>query len=217
MPRQSGRADRLIGDVVAGRVRNLHSGAEGSASDDALVASAQGDPAAFAALYVRYVDLVYRYCLRRIGNRMAAEDATSRIFERAMTALPRYRAGSFRSWLFTIAHNTITDFYRAKRTEHPLPDTWDIQDHQPGPEQQSIDADQAQRIRGLLTHLTPDQQRVLELRLAGLTDIEISQVLGRSRGSVRTIQFRAIQKLRALLASESGEAAQIGVDLRETS
>lgn len=204
----------MIGQVATGRSPDVSGGNDAAESDDALVAAAQGDPAAFSALYVRYVDLVYRFCYRRLGNRATAEDATSRIFERAMNALPRYRTGSFRSWLFTIARNTITDLYRADRKERPLPETWDMQDHRPGPEQQIIDADQAQWVRGLLSHLTEDQRRVVELRLAGLTDIEIAKVLDRSRGSVRTIQFRAIQKLRALLVEEAGDERQRGVDPR---
>jgi RNA polymerase sigma-70 factor (ECF subfamily) len=192
----------LIGDIATGRARDIPGDTEAPA-DDTLVVAAQRDPAAFGALYVRYVDLVYRFCYRRLGNQAAAEDATSRIFERAMNALPRYRAGSFRSWLFTIARNTVTDLHRADRKERRLPETWDVQDRRPGPEQQTIDADQAQWVRGLLSHLTEDQRRVVELRLAGLTDIEIAAVLGRSRGSVRTIQFRAIRKLRALVAEDA--------------
>lgn len=205
----------MIGDVATGRARTFplagEDGGSDAASDEALVAAAQDDPAAFAALYLRYVDLVYRFCYRRLGNRTAAEDATSRIFERALRALPRYRAGSFRSWLFTTARNTITDLYgseRADRKEYRLPDTWDMRDERPGPERPSIDADEARRIHGLLTRLTEDQRHVIELRLSGLTDMEIATVLGRTRGSVRTIQFRA------LFAEDTGEHQETGVDPR---
>jgi len=181
-------------------------------SDDALAVLAQDDPAAFAALYVRYVDLVYRFCLRRLGERMAAEDATSRYFERVLRALPKYRAGSFRSWLFTIAYNTIADLHRAERKVQRIPPGWDAPDSQPGPEAHAIDADEGRWIRGLLAHLTEDQRHVIELRLAGLTDIEIAAVLGRSRGSVRTIQYRAIRKLRAILLPDAGDERHPGVD-----
>jgi DNA-directed RNA polymerase specialized sigma24 family protein len=46
---------------------------------------------------------------------------------------------------------------------------------------------------------------VLELRLAGLTDAEISRVLGRTHGAIRTTQYRAAIRLRTLLAEERGE------------
>lgn len=204
----------MIGDVATGSARDLPLGDGTMESDDALALLAQDDPAAFAALYVRYVDLVYRFCYRRLGDRAAAEDATSRIFERALRALPRYRAGSFRSWLFTIAYNTIADLHRSGRRMHRIPPDWDAPDSQPGPEAQAVDADEGRWIRGLLAHLTDDQRRVIELRLAGLTDAEIAAVLGRTRGSVRTIQYRAIRKLRTVLPPEAGDEQQPGVGHR---
>src|SRR4051812_26148265 len=59
--------------------------------DEALVAAAQVDRAAFAPLYQRYADPVFRFCYRRLGDRALAEDATSRVFERVLAALSRYR------------------------------------------------------------------------------------------------------------------------------
>ena len=58
-------------------------------------------------------------------------------------------------------------------------------------------------------HLTDDQRHVVELRLAGLSDHEIAEVLGRKYATVRTIQRRALIRLQALLgvtAEPAGEA-----------
>jgi DNA-directed RNA polymerase specialized sigma24 family protein len=59
--------------------------------------------------------------------------------------------------------------------------------------------------------MTPEQRRVLELRLAGLTTAEIACALGRSPGAVRAIQFRAAIKLRERLggAPWNREAADV--------
>jgi len=83
--------------------------------DDAvLVARAQQDREAFAIFYDHYLDRIYRYCYRRLGSRETAEDATSAVFTKALTALGTYQArpGGFRAWIFTIAHNVVTDVYR---------------------------------------------------------------------------------------------------------
>ena len=55
--------------------------------DATLVLAAKRERAAFAPLYQRYVDPIYRYCYRCLGNRHTAEDATSLIFTKALAAL----------------------------------------------------------------------------------------------------------------------------------
>src|SRR3954468_21415789 len=85
-----------------------------------LVAIAKRDRAAFAPLYRRYVDPVYRYCDRCLGNREAAEDATSLTFTKALAALASCRDDKFRSWLFSIAHNVIVDVRADRRQWKPL-------------------------------------------------------------------------------------------------
>ena len=81
---------------------------DAATADEDLVALAQGgEREAFAALYDRYLPRVHGYCYRMLGTREAAEDANTEIFMRALAALPAYRAGEFRSWLFAIAHNVV--------------------------------------------------------------------------------------------------------------
>src|SRR4051794_17000981 len=77
-------------------------------SDDAaLLVLAIGDPHAFAPIFDRYWDPVYRYCRYRLQHREDAEDAAIQILTNAYTGLRRFSggSGSFRSWLFAIAHN----------------------------------------------------------------------------------------------------------------
>ena len=165
----------------------------------ALVAAARLDPRAFAPLYQRYFDPVYRYCYRSLGSADAAADATSQVFAKALAALPRYRDGSFRSWLFAIAHNTIVDSARAARGDRPLEAAAEVADTLPTPEEASLAADQGRSLRAALVHLSPDQRRIVELRLAGLTDQEIAEVMGRSLTATRMVQVRAVARLRVLL------------------
>lgn len=93
--------------------------AEDDPPDVALVAAAQADPGAFVALVERDVDRVYAYCHARLGDREAAEDATSEVFTRALCALGRYRDGLFAAWLFRIARNVVAAAQR-RRPVAPL-------------------------------------------------------------------------------------------------
>jgi RNA polymerase sigma-70 factor (ECF subfamily) len=168
-------------------------------TDELLALRAAADREAFADLYRRYLDPVYRFCYRRLGTREAAEDATSVIFARVLAAIPRYREGSFRSWIFSIAHNVVTDSHRSSRPVEPLDAELELIDWQRSPEELAIEREEGTAIRALLERLTADQRKVLELRLAGLTGPEIAEVLGRTRGWVNVTQFRATDRLRELL------------------
>ena len=83
--------------------------------EEAIIARARHDPAAFAPLYRHYVRPIYAFCHQRLGDRELAEDATSQVFVNAFAALPRYQSGSFRAWLYAIARNVVTDM----RRRHP--------------------------------------------------------------------------------------------------
>jgi RNA polymerase sigma-70 factor (ECF subfamily) len=167
--------------------------------DHVLASRALHDRAAFAELYGRYLTPIYGYCYRRLGSREAAEDATSLVFTKALEGLASLRTPNTRAWLFTIAHHVVADSYRRGRGDFELDRAAGVP---------SRDQFEETALRGLdlaalyqaLEVLTSDQRQVVELRLAGLTGPEIRQTLGRSRSWVDTTQFRAIQKLRAVMA-----------------
>lgn len=178
-----------------------------------ILAAAQRDPTAFAPLYEAYFAAIYRYCYARLGDAHAAEEAASQTFTNALSALPRFRndgrPGSFRAWLFRIAHNVVVSHYRTRGTRQPRPlaEAGGVPDVAPTPEDVVVTAEAQRSIHAALAHLTTDQRRVVELRLAGLTDAEIARVTGRRHGAVRAVQYRALLKLRTVLAPEIEEAS----------
>ena len=164
-----------------------------------MVVAAQRDRSAFAPLYDRYARPVYRYCYRRLGEHAAAEDATSQTFLKALDGLGRFRGGTFRAWLFTITERVVVDRYRRQRPEVAIDEALTVASAERGPEEQAILAETRRSFQAALGRLTPDQQRVVALRLAGLTGPEIAAVLGRDREAVKSLQFRAYARLRRLL------------------
>lgn len=182
----------------------------GAVDDADLVARAQADRQAFAALYRRYLDPIHRYCYRRLGSREAAEDATSLVFTKALVSLPAYRAGSFRSWLFSIAYHVITDDLRARRVVAELNAATEVPDREPMPEEALMAAESHSSVVQLLDHLSPGQRRVVELRLAGLTGREVAEVLGCSLPAVKIAQVRAYSRLRDLVTDPAWEAGHDG-------
>ena len=180
--------------------RERLSASEAQLSDAEIVAA--GDPEQFTQLYDRYVDHIYRYCRLRLANPADAEDATAIVFTKAFAAFPPAPTGSFRSWLFTIAHNVIVNEYRSRRNRgptHSIDALGELRDQSPTPEEAAVRTDEADMLRRALKQLPADQQRVVELRLAGLTGAEIAETLGKSNTAIRMSQFRAMHRLRELL------------------
>jgi RNA polymerase sigma-70 factor (ECF subfamily) len=198
--------------IVTGRsfIRGVPTGPGASVDDAALVLMAQADPKRFAELYDHYVDLVYRACYSRLQSVTAAEDATSITFFNALAALHTFDpcARPFRSWLFAIAHNAVTDHFRSlqRRPETALDAVDEQVDRRQLPDDQAVLNDESRRLRTAMAALTDEQQQILELRLAGLNGPEIAEALGRNQGAIRTAQHRAFQRLRTLLSPGEGSA-----------
>lgn len=178
-------------------------------SDTELVAEARCNPQAFGHLFDRYCDDFFRFCYYRIGDWHQAEDATSQVFLNAFSSLDRFdpltREDSFRSWLFGIARHVVGKSWRYsnRHPSEPVESASDLPDTAESVETAVLIAERRRELAAVFSHLTPDQQELLELRLSGLSSVEIASVLGRSQESVRKAQSRAVMTLRSLLTDES--------------
>ena len=97
-------------------------------SDEALLAAhLRGDPQAFGQLVRRHERRVYGICLRTLGNREDAEDATQEAFLAALRKAASFRrAAAFSTWLYRIAVNAATDQARRRgRARHTTLDPED--------------------------------------------------------------------------------------------
>lgn len=168
--------------------------------------AARGDATAIGDLYRRYAPAIFRYLFYRLGDRDVAEDLTSEVFVRALEALPRYRVRGrpFSAWLYRIARARVADHYRGRR-RHPLvPLVPDTPADGADPDAQAESQLTAAALRRAIVQLTPLQQQVVVLRfLEGLSHRAVAQIVGRSEGAVRVLQYRALAALRRLLEREA--------------
>ncbi|MGC4106228.1 MAG: sigma-70 family RNA polymerase sigma factor [Thermomicrobiales bacterium] len=168
--------------------------------DDDLVQDARGGSMdAFDTLYRRYAGEIEGFIAARVSDAELAADLTSQVFTKAFAALPRYQAGSFRGWLYAIARNAITDAWRRQRPTAPLERAEQMPAVDESPEAQAIRAEASARLHAALAELSSDQQRIVRLRLQGLTGPEIAERLGMHPDAVKSAQYRAFGRLRTIL------------------
>lgn len=174
-------------------------------TDQAVIdAAIGGDVQAFAVLYRRYVERVYRHVYYRVGNRADAEDLTQQVFLQAWRAIGRYqhRGVPFIAWLITIAHHLVVNFYvRAKAQPLELEPT--IRAQWADPETQTFARYDRLVVRRAILRLRPEQQQVIIMRFIERFEYsDIATALGKSEGNIRVIQHRALNELRRLLSHE---------------
>ena len=176
--------------------------------NDWLSGALQGDEEKLAALYDAYSPALFRYAYRLLGNEQAAEDIVAEAFYRFLRLL---KAGGgpkdhLKAYLYRVAHNLIMDrFRRQPPVELNLElGSEDLSDESEGPDQQTERAHAQASVRQSLWKLTPDQRQVVVLKFfEQLSNEEVSQVLHKPVGAVKSLQHRALEALRRMLAGEA--------------
>src|SRR6187200_1176041 len=94
-------------------------------SDERLTRRAVGgDERAFAAIFRRYHQSLFRFCLAIVGNPEDAQDALQNTMIKVLGALPGERREiKLKPWLYRVAHNESIDLLRRRREGAELDDT----------------------------------------------------------------------------------------------
>jgi RNA polymerase sigma-70 factor, ECF subfamily len=172
--------------------------------DAILVGRVLQDREAFAALYLRYVNEVSRFCLLRLHDEDAARDATQQVFVQALAGLARYReTGQFRAWLYTIARHVLVNQARHQHGTFPLAAALEAVDPGMTPEEMVTATLERHTLLEAVSRLPDDQRTALELRMAGLTGPEVAAAMGRSHEAIKKLQLRGLQRLRADLMTRA--------------
>jgi len=169
---------------------------EPAAQDDtALILAARRNPEAFAALYDRYVQSVYRYLYGRVGSAQEAEELTAQTFLAAIESLPRYdHRGYFSAWLFSIARRKAADFFR-RREPLRLEEAGDFASEADLPGEVAR-GEQIRKLARLIRSLEDSERELIHLHFtAGLTFAEMASVLGKKEDAVKKSMYRLLERL----------------------
>jgi len=166
-----------------------------------------GDRAAFGQLVELFQESIFRMVYYRTRSRMDAEDLTQEIFVKAFKGLARLRDPErFRTWLFRMAVNRVTDFYRKRR----LLAVFKARDRDSEADPKEVERQQApsalddvikeefwKHVTSFSNNLSRREKEVFFLRFMDHLSIrEIAQVLDRSESAVKTHLYRGLKKFK---------------------
>jgi RNA polymerase sigma factor (sigma-70 family) len=163
---------------------------------------------AFATLFHRHHQQLYRYCRSLVGNDQDAQDALQASLTKALVALrERRRTAPLRPWLFRIAHNESLTLVRSRRAGLELPDELPAADTTP----ELVESrERFATLVGDLQELAEAQRTALLLReLCGLSHEEIAEVLGISSGAAKQTILEARRSLQEFAAGRSWDCARV--------
>lgn len=162
-----------------------------------------GDVSAFATLYGRHKDGIWRYLLRGSHNEASTAELSQDVWASVIKAREGYEPRArFATWLYRVAHNRLVDHWRAERPQEEL----DVAAEVAGPEHQTPAAratqeEQGNRLMQALSALSVEQREAFLLQAEGglsLDEIAITQSVGRE--TVKSRLRYALAKLRGELA-----------------
>lgn len=175
-----------------------------------------GDVSAFEELLARHADRLFRFILRRTGDRQVAEDLLQEVLLRVVRRASSFQGQSkLTTWLYTIARNACIDAgRRAKHRNHARLDQPlrseerggatlldRVADKGPSPADGVRDLRFKEALQGALDALPEEQRDVFIMReLQGLKFREIAVVVGVSENTIKSRMRYALQGLRAQLA-----------------
>ena len=171
-------------------------------SDEQLIAKAlHGDKQAWLNLLKRYEKPIYNYGIRMTGKREDALDLMQEVFISVYRNLASYRnEGSFKSWLFRIAHYRCIEFYRRKRPMEGLDDIPEIESHEMQVDQQLAARSENKQLVNAMQQLPLAQKSVIELKFFGqFTFEEIAELTGMSVNTAKSRMYGALEKLKTLM------------------
>ena len=195
-------------------------------NERALGREADTDAEAFTQLYERYLDSVTSFMRANTDDAATAEDLASRVFFKALTSASTYRGeGSYRSWIFQIARNTLATWSAERaRLQIPVDEVPERIDAAPSPAFLTVVDEERELLWETVAALPEAQREVIDLRYRfNLSIDEIARMTRRSSVAVRQLLHRAKHGLRkrlrtrdvaALLGAATGTSALIAIGYR---
>jgi RNA polymerase sigma-70 factor, ECF subfamily len=167
----------------------------------AILECQHGRSSSFDAVYDYFLPKIYNYLYYRTGNRQNAEDLCSTTFLKAFEHLQSFDAGkgTFQSWIFKIARNTLIDHFRTKKASFQIDEALNLKSRTNI--ESELDSKLAiEQVCAYLTNLNDEQRDLVLMRVwDDMSYKEISEIVGKSESAIKMSFSRIMTKLKATL------------------
>jgi RNA polymerase sigma-70 factor (ECF subfamily) len=179
-----------------------------------LIEQCRTDPAAFGQVFDVCYKPVFGYVMRRTGDYDLSKDIAAETFLKAFLKIGNFQWRGIRlsSWLYRIATNELNQYYRSSKykpqslqqlLENPQMEKLlheNAENEREIMEQEIKAYNDYNLIRQNLLKLDVKYQEVVALRyFEQKTNAEISEILGKNEGTVKSLLSRGLEKLRNML------------------
>jgi RNA polymerase sigma-70 factor (ECF subfamily) len=153
-------------------------------------------------LYLEYRQDIYNYLLSITHNPNLSEDLLSETFVKAIFSIGRFKGNSsIKTWLFSIARHLWLQNLRKDKPTVEYSDLLEL--YVTDSTFDSFYTKQiADRVSELLKMKDSQIQKVVNMRVEGISYNEISEKIGVSESSARVIDFRAKKWIKSILEKE---------------
>ncbi|MFA6422381.1 MAG: RNA polymerase sigma factor [Candidatus Buchananbacteria bacterium] len=171
------------------------------------------DKEAFGKFYDLYISRIYRFIFFKVNSVHDAQDLASEVFLKVWQYVREDKEiKNLNAFTYMVARNSVIDFYRQKSKkgdreelieENCIPRV--IDEDNDLAEKHNLSIDIASVLAGL-DNLKDEYKEIVVLRyLDELSIEEISQVLGKSKGAIRILTYRALNALKDCLKKNESQ------------
>ena len=174
-----------------------------------LIKEAKKNPEIFGELYEQHYSKIFGYILKRVADLEIAQDITSETFFKALKKLWqfRWRNISFSAWLYRIASNEIANYFRKNKYKPVSLEKIPEPIYVSNPSIEIFEAEQEIKkhqdflmLQKEIYKLPIKYQEVITLRFFEKKKIkEISEILGKKEGTIKSLLHRGLEKLKNLI------------------
>lgn len=162
------------------------------------------NPSNFSVIYEKYYEQIFRFVYARLDEKDLAHDIANQTFLKALQNLSSYenRGIPFSSWLYRIAFNELSSFFRKKKNFRTI-NIDSVSAVQIAGEINEDDSEQSSKLQKLTTalqFLSQDELFIVEMRFFEKRAFkEIGEILSITENNAKVKLYRILDKMRSLI------------------